>query len=275
MCCPCPPLVFSTICRRCLPVCVCMRVSFVTPQSMHARVWMLEQSPHSVWHSVFCGIPLHVPGSRGIEGRVVYRLQALLYLEGVLLAGIPSLAGSGMFSDKDIARYAREWGMPGNPDGMLAVRQYAEEVASNTYFATGMLIPFSLAGRKGIMTLVSTPASSRLANENAQEYERMIPISNPHWLQSIARSFTRKALSSLTEFSSRQPLSLTECLFLSSLLSLTTPSFLFPVCLPRLHLLQAAWIESSCPVWSVEAFPTRLGYGAVCRPDGGNGLRFS
>ena len=72
--------------------------------------------------------------------------------------------------------------MPETPLAIEAARQYAEEISTYTYFATGLAIPFVIGGRRGLLTLVSTAASSRLANQNADEYERMLPVLNPHWL---------------------------------------------------------------------------------------------
>ena len=87
-----------------------------------------------------------------------------------------------MFTDAEVAQYAADWGMPATPDGLRAAREYAYVVKTDTYFATALKVPFTMFGDKGIMMLLSTPASSRQAKLNFEEYERLLPITTPHWL---------------------------------------------------------------------------------------------
>ena len=80
-------------------------------------------------------------------------------------------------ADDPVSRQMAVWGL--SPDMYEVAKDWYLTLATGSYYATALKVPFVYQGTSGMIVAVSMAASTRVCQENAQQ-RRM--ITTPHWL---------------------------------------------------------------------------------------------
>ena len=78
--------------------------------------------------------------------------------------------------------YLNRWRMPADQDSMARARDWLHTVQYDSYFATGIKVPFTIDGEPGILLMCSSAMSTRVAKANAVSFVQSQLITEPHWL---------------------------------------------------------------------------------------------
>ena len=71
-----------------------------------------------------------------------------------------------VYTDSEVDDQVAQWGLPNTEAGRRMALEYMLTLHNNSFYATGILLQYTVNGITGVLMAVSTPLSTRVCKQN-------------------------------------------------------------------------------------------------------------